>query len=485
MSKFLSIMITLLFAFGGHQFEAFGQRFSEHDGENVGMPVSLITPTFTPAPTLTPTPVPPAFRCHLTVGTRGPGTFSIYGTPRDKGQKRKIYVNWIHVQIWEGAATLVDNTIYVDPCNRNYGNIWRCADLEGIDHPNVRFRNGQITFTPSNGVSQELLTRRINSRNQGDRSYTSHYYAMFGSGYRRAFRNSLTEVRSAVCSVDDTTGQVSPLVVDLSGKGITFTDPSKTFTRFDFHRDSLLTAWIDNPQDVAFVGYDANENGFIDSVDELFGDRTQRLNGEPYADGFQALSMHDSNGDKMIDSSDPIFSHLLLWKDANKNGVSDEGELSPLSNAISSLSLVADGERYFEGAHGSFAFGKSSVDMKDGSKRAMYDAWFAEGEAELFSKDLSGKKEPLPTSGSAEHTKVLASLQKLLAEDGFAPHEAPYSTGGVIAAKSRTAKYKVARWPIGPHSECTAQVVFDESWNTVDSIVSCGLPVPRPGRERG
>jgi hypothetical protein len=479
MSKFLSIMMMLLFAFGGNQFEAFGQRFSEHDGENVGMPVSLITPTFTPAPTLTPTPVPPAFRCHLTVGTRGPGNFSIYGTPRDKGQKRKIYVNWIHVQIWEGAATLVDNTIYVDPCNRNYGNIWRCADLEGIDHPNVRFRNGQITFTPSNGVSQELLTRRINSRNQGDRSYASHYYAMFGSGYRRAFRGSLTEVRSEVCSVDDTTGQVSPLVVDLSGKGITFTDPSQTFTRFDFHRDSLLTAWLDNTEEIAFVGYDANENGVIDSVDELFGDRTQRLHGEPYADGFQALSTHDSNGDKMIDSNDPIFSHLLLWKDVNKNGVSDEGELASLSDVISSLSLVADGERYFEGAHGSFAFGKSLVAMKDGSKRAMYDAWFAEGEAELFSEDLAGEKEPLPVNGTAEHTKVLSSLQELLAEDGFAPHEAPYSTGSILTVTGKAMNYKVARWAIGPFDECTAQVTFDTSWNALDRSVSCRPPEPR------
>lgn len=479
MSKFLSIMITLLFVFGGHQFEAFGQRFSEHNGENVGMPVSLITPTFTPAPTLTPTPVPPTFRCHLTVGTRGPGNYSIYGTPRDKGQKRKIYVNWIHVQIWEGAATLVDNTIYVDPCNRNYGNIWRCADLEGIDHPNVRFRNGQITFTPSNGVSQELLTRRINSRNQGGRSYSDHYYAMRRSGYRRAFRNSLTEVRSEVCSVDDTTGQVSPLVVDLSGKGITFTDPSQTFTRFDFHRDSLLTAWLDNTEEIAFVGYDANENGVIDSVDELFGDRTQRLSGEPYADGFQALSMHDSNGDKVIDANDTIFSRLLLWKDANKNGVSDEGELASLSDVMSSLSLVADGERYFEGAHGSFAFGKSLVTMKDGSKRAMYDAWFAEGEAELFSEDLAGEKEPLPVNGTAEHTKVFSSLQELLAEDGFAPHEAPYSTGSILTVTGKAMNYKVARWAIGPFDECTAQVTFDTSWNALDRSVSCRPPEPR------
>ena len=484
MSRFLSILMTLLFAFGGHQFEAFGQRFAEHEDGNVGMPVSLVTPTYTPTPTPTPTPVQPPFRCHLTVGTRGPGNYSIYGTPRDKGQKRKIYVNWIHVQIWEGAATLVDDTIAVDPCNRNYDDIWGCANSEGINHPNLSYQDGQITYTPSNGVSQNLLKRRINSRNQSDRSYKDHYYKMSGR-YLSDFRGSLTEVRSDVCSVDDTTGQVSPLVIDLRGKGITFTDPTKTFTRFDFHRDSLLTAWIDNPQEVAFVGHDANENGVIDSVDELFGDRTQRLNGEPYADGFQALSMHDSNGDKVIDSNDTIFSRLLLWKDANKNGVSDEGELASLSDVISSLSLLADGERYFEGAHGSFAFGKSLVTMKDGSKRAMYDAWFAEGQAELFSEDLSGKKKPLPTSGSAEHAKVLASLQKLLAEDGFAPHEAPYSTGSVIAAKSKAAKYNVARWPIGPYSECTAQVTFDESWNTLDSIVSCGIPVPRLGGERG
>jgi len=58
------------------------------------------------------------------------------------------------------------------------------------------------------------------------------------------------------------------------------------------------------------------------------------------ANGYELLRQLDSNGDDWIDSSDPVFESLRLWSDANRNGVSEEGELLTLSLArVSAFSL--------------------------------------------------------------------------------------------------------------------------------------------------
>ena len=49
--------------------------------------------------------------------------------------------------------------------------------------------------------------------------------------------------------------------------------------------------------------------------------------------GFEALAELDQDQNLQIDASDPIFPSLLLWKDINRNGVSEPAELRPLQDA--------------------------------------------------------------------------------------------------------------------------------------------------------
>ena len=66
--------------------------------------------------------------------------------------------------------------------------------------------------------------------------------------------------------------------------------------------------------------------------------------------GFEALAQYDENGDGIIDEKDTAYSQLLVWRDANSDGVSQAEELVSLQEAgIQSISLThydEDGRRF-------------------------------------------------------------------------------------------------------------------------------------------
>ena len=68
------------------------------------------------------------------------------------------------------------------------------------------------------------------------------------------------------------------------------------------------------------------------SISDLFGNSS--------TSGFAALQALDSNDDGVLNSSDPGFSGLYVWEDANGNGTADAGEVQSLSSlGITSISL--------------------------------------------------------------------------------------------------------------------------------------------------
>lgn len=137
------------------------------------------------------------------------------------------------------------------------------------------------------------------------------------------------------------TGKPTPLVIDLEGQGhFAFAETAVAFDILGNGVKSLLS-W---PRaTAAFLALDLNGNKLIDNGSELFGDSTLILNtqSKKAANGFAALEQYDSNHDGFIDSSDAVFTQLLVWHDKNENGLTDSEELSTLaSHAIISLSLT-------------------------------------------------------------------------------------------------------------------------------------------------
>ncbi len=161
---------------------------------------------------------------------------------------------------------------------------------------------------------------------------------------------------------------ITPIAIDLDGNGI------HTIARADFKGSfdllgtgtAIQSGWLSGGD--AFLAIDANGNGSIDSVAELFG-------GSAKGSGFAKLASFDSNGDGNVSALDAQFDLLTLWQDANSNGKTDAGELVSLAQAgLTSLKVAFD-ELPFLDANGNLHLERSSA-VIDGKTVDMTDVYF-------------------------------------------------------------------------------------------------------------
>jgi hypothetical protein len=124
----------------------------------------------------------------------------------------------------------------------------------------------------------------------------------------------------------------SPIVIDAFGEGFHLTSvPGGVQFRL-LPTDPLeQMSWTDQKWRNGWLALDRNGNGRIDNFTELFGNLTpQQPSTEP--NGYIALAVFDDpayggNGNGVIDPGDAVYDHLLLWIDANHNGISEPNEL--------------------------------------------------------------------------------------------------------------------------------------------------------------
>lgn len=187
---------------------------------------------------------------------------------------------------------------------------------------------------------------------------------------------------------------ITPIALDLNGDGI------QTIARADFHGSfdllgtgkAIQSGWLSAGD--AFLAIDANGNGSIDGIGELFG-------GAAKGSGFARLASFDSNGDGVVDAHDAQFGALSLWQDADGNGRTDAGELIALAQAGVTALNVAFEELPFLDANGNLHLERSSA-VIDGRAVDMTDVYFnvsaadaaAAGIAAPTMAELVGQPEP-------------------------------------------------------------------------------------------
>lgn len=128
-------------------------------------------------------------------------------------------------------------------------------------------------------------------------------------------------------------------------------------------------------------------NGQVRGIDQMFGNNTLGPDGKFALNGYEALGKYDAkdatgtkpigNPDGYINSKDPIYFALRVWRDENFDGVAQANELYTLTEAgITTIDLHYNPSFYERDQYGNETRYKSVVQTRDGKLHLMFDLWF-------------------------------------------------------------------------------------------------------------
>ena len=136
-------------------------------------------------------------------------------------------------------------------------------------------------------------------------------------------------------SATATTQTARIIGLDMDGtSGVQNISQALSGVAFDIDNTGFLkhTSWVAGTD--AILNLDRNANGFVDDGKELFNNTAIDISQR----GVKGLAWADSDSNGVINSLDPVFSQLKVWKDVNGNGIIDAGENTSIEfNGITQL----------------------------------------------------------------------------------------------------------------------------------------------------
>lgn len=136
----------------------------------------------------------------------------------------------------------------------------------------------------------------------------------------------------------------SPILIDFAGDLFQLSGAEESPVWFDIDGTGRKRpiGWTIAGTDDGFLCRDLNRNGRIDGGHELFGTATRLSNGDLAKSGYEAMGELDlaslgGNGDGVLSGEDRGFWGLCVWRDVNRNGISESSELVglPWSGVVS------------------------------------------------------------------------------------------------------------------------------------------------------
>lgn len=156
---------------------------------------------------------------------------------------------------------------------------------------------------------------------------------------------------------------VTPIVVPLADAPFADMIDNGSDVEFDFAGtgDVRASGWI--TPDAAWLVWDPEWRGDVRSGFDMIGQRTWSVF---WSDGFEAMRALDDNRDGQLTGGE--LGGLSLWRDENRNGVSDPGEVLPANvHGIAALSVRGTATRP------GLITADDGVRFEDGRTRPLYD----------------------------------------------------------------------------------------------------------------
>ncbi|HJS61471.1 MAG TPA: hypothetical protein VJ800_06940, partial [Pseudolabrys sp.] len=129
----------------------------------------------------------------------------------------------------------------------------------------------------------------------------------------------------------------TPIVLDLDGDGLDLVSGMPSSIWFDMDGDGYRdrTGWVG--ADDGILAIDRNGDGVIGTGDEISFTRDT----DAAVSDLEGLRSYDTNGNGLVESGDAQFADLLVWRDANQDGVSQAEELVSLAQlGITAINLT-------------------------------------------------------------------------------------------------------------------------------------------------
>lgn len=190
----------------------------------------------------------------------------------------------------------------------------------------------------------------------------------------------------SICTCDPynpTCKSTSPIVIDVTGEGFFMTDfahgvqfrrgPASPLEQFSWTDPAHHNAWLVRP----------NPDGSVTSMSmNMFGNLSPQAPPSSSPNGYSALAYWAANAGcgelKKLDANacPEVWKSLMLWHDANQNGIAEPGELVTLQDAgLYGISLDYHESQYVDAYGNMFEYRAQDWDSSANANNRSYDVF--------------------------------------------------------------------------------------------------------------
>jgi Ca2+-binding RTX toxin-like protein len=208
--------------------------------------------------------------------------------------------------------------------------VWQDLNQDGIS------QTGEIRTLAQSGIAYINLTLNLTGENPENMSDN----IVYATGEYGRDDGTIGLVGDVMLAYEPSNVQIAPpIIIDLDGNGVTTTELAANPALFDMDGDGVLdrTGWVGAAD--GLLALDRNGDGVIRGISEIsfVGDL------EGARTDLEGLVAFDSNRDGQLSGTDTKFGDFRVWIDANRDGVSDAGELKRLAE-VGIVSIALSGE---------------------------------------------------------------------------------------------------------------------------------------------